>query len=261
MVPVPFLLQPPSPLQPSGPGGSYSDASSAAEAARQYSTMAQQAADAAEHYAKGQEGGSGSGSGSGSPPPPGGFGGGGGGDGVRRFVQRSDSEIQRAYDAVPGPPSKGEILSPGPPSAPPAPPAAPAGLGAGGGDIAGARPVDDLGLPSAPAGAGRPPAAASGSEHDEVDKELEELTRRWAACCCFPWVLWVLQPLGVARTGFWRPPCFCLGSTPGLAYCCAFTGWLWHCAQLPPCAWFLLLMAADSHCRATAYSLHNADCG
>lgn len=38
----------------------------------------------------------------------------------QRFVKRSDSEIQRAYDAAVGPPAKKDGA--GPPSAPPAPP-------------------------------------------------------------------------------------------------------------------------------------------
>lgn len=180
----------------------YTDASAAAEAARQYSTMAQQAADAAEQYAKTQQHPGGPGA---PPPGDGGAGGGGGGLAAARppwaagaasggpYVQRSDSEIQRAYDAAPGPPSKGELSAAGPPSAPPAPPAAaPGGAGPSGG-IAGAHGAagadagagDDLGLPSAPAG-GRPAA-----EQSDVDQELDELTRRWGwlhtcmhACVC-----------------------------------------------------------------------------
>ena len=35
---------------------------------------------------------------------------------------RSTSDIQRAYDAAPGPPTKGVVQDAGPPSAPPAPP-------------------------------------------------------------------------------------------------------------------------------------------
>lgn len=38
-----------------------------------------------------------------------------------RFA-RSTSDIQRAYDAAPGPPSKGSVAQEGPPSAPPAQP-------------------------------------------------------------------------------------------------------------------------------------------
>lgn len=34
---------------------------------------------------------------------------------------RSTSDIQRAYDAAPGPPTKGVVQDEGPPSAPPAP--------------------------------------------------------------------------------------------------------------------------------------------
>ena len=36
-------------------------------------------------------------------------------------VGRSTSDIQRAYDAAPGPPTKGVVQDEGPPSAPPAP--------------------------------------------------------------------------------------------------------------------------------------------
>ena len=38
-----------------------------------------------------------------------------------RFGQRTTSDIQRAYDAAPGPPAKGAVQEEGPPSAPPAP--------------------------------------------------------------------------------------------------------------------------------------------
>ncbi|EIE21511.1 DUF292-domain-containing protein [Coccomyxa subellipsoidea C-169] len=38
------------------------------------------------------------------------------------YYKRSDSAIQRAYDAAPGPPSKQDYQAQGPPSAPPAPP-------------------------------------------------------------------------------------------------------------------------------------------
>ena len=37
------------------------------------------------------------------------------------LAQRSTSDIQRAYDAAPGPPAKGAVQEEGPPSAPPAP--------------------------------------------------------------------------------------------------------------------------------------------
>ena len=37
------------------------------------------------------------------------------------FGQRTTSDIQRAYDAAPGPPTKGSVQEEGPPSAPPAP--------------------------------------------------------------------------------------------------------------------------------------------
>lgn len=38
-----------------------------------------------------------------------------------KFGQRTTSDIQRAYDAAPGPPAKGSVQEEGPPSAPPAP--------------------------------------------------------------------------------------------------------------------------------------------
>lgn len=37
-----------------------------------------------------------------------------------KFGQRTTSDIQRAYDAAPGPPAKGAVQDEGPPSAPPA---------------------------------------------------------------------------------------------------------------------------------------------
>lgn len=37
-----------------------------------------------------------------------------------KFGQRTTSDIQRAYDAAPGPPTKGAVHDEGPPSAPPA---------------------------------------------------------------------------------------------------------------------------------------------
>ncbi len=40
----------------------------------------------------------------------------------QRLVKRTDSAIQRAYDAAPGPPSKSDAQAMGPPSAPPAVP-------------------------------------------------------------------------------------------------------------------------------------------
>lgn len=163
----------------------YLDASAAADAARQYSTMAQHAAEAAEKHARSRGG-----TPSSSPPPTdhdSGEGGQGGGTGANVFVRRSDSEIQRAYDAAPGPPSKGEITASGPPSAPPMGPplgaAAPAGeVRTGGGEVPGAgEAADDLGLPSAPVGGAKPAPGSASVDQDEVDKELAELTRRFEA--------------------------------------------------------------------------------
>lgn len=51
-----------------------------------------------------------------APPPP------SSAADAARFVKRSDSAIQRAYDAAAGPPSKQDAQAHGPPSAPPAPP-------------------------------------------------------------------------------------------------------------------------------------------
>ena len=151
--------------------------------------MAQQAADAAERYARTQPPPA-----AGSPPGSGGAGGAGGQRLPGGFVKRSDSEIQRAYDAAAGPPAKGEL---GPPSAPPPPPPPAGAAGApmapsppSAAGVAGGRPVessgassngagDDLGLPSAP-GAVRP-ASGGGADNSEVDAELAELTRRFEA--------------------------------------------------------------------------------
>ncbi|DBB02869.1 TPA: hypothetical protein ACH3X1_013475 [Trebouxia sp. C0004] len=127
-----------------GPGsqGGYNDANSAAAAAREYYLQAKLASEAAERWAQGPptqaahpgpsqstfgqsegpqgasmrppalpfpgdpQGGAGSSSGHGLPPV--------------KFA-RSTSDIQRAYDAAPGPPTKGVVQGEGPPSAPPAP--------------------------------------------------------------------------------------------------------------------------------------------
>lgn len=168
---------------------SYADATQAAEAARRFSAMAAQAAQRAEEFAASQAGarpsrlgpgaatsnpGSGTGSprdGSGDRGTPGGGSPNGGGGG-QRFVQRSDSDIKRSYDAAPGPPAKPQASASGPPSAPPAPagaaasappPATPAEPAVGA----------DLDLPSVPTGGqGRPPP---------VEDELDELTRRFEA--------------------------------------------------------------------------------
>ncbi|KXZ51714.1 hypothetical protein GPECTOR_11g162 [Gonium pectorale] len=85
----------------------------------------------------------------GAPPPP------GHGAAAGGYVLRSNEEIQRAYDAMPGPPTKGGSAVPTAPSPPPA------------GALSGA--PSDAELPSVPA----PPA--------EVEDEYEELTRRLEA--------------------------------------------------------------------------------
>ncbi|KAL4458707.1 hypothetical protein ABPG75_013572 [Micractinium tetrahymenae] len=167
--------------------GSYADATQAAEAARRYSAMAVQAAQRAEEFAASQAGvgpsrlgpgGVTSNPGSGAGSPRGGGSPDGGGTGGPRFVQRSDSDIRRSYDAAPGPPTKPSASSAGPPSAPPAPagspPVAPPAEvppppGASAEPAAGA----DLDLPSVPTGGqGLPPP---------VVDELDELTRRFEA--------------------------------------------------------------------------------
>ncbi len=187
--------------KPPTPASTYVDASAAAEAAKQYSQLAAQAAQRAEQFAAAQVARRGGGGGSdgpspgpGSPGPGSGGGVGGGGSGgaadkgkgASPFVERSFEEIQRAYDAAPGPPSKfdkggGSAAPSAPPSAPP--PADGAGTsaaGAGGGPAAAAPdgtpdgedgPLPDL--PSVPA-AGVPPPA-------DVTDELDELTRRFEA--------------------------------------------------------------------------------
>ncbi len=167
---------------------SYADATQAAEAARRFSAMAAQAAQRAEEFAANQSGtgpsrlgpgatASSPGSAAGSPRDGGDDGGntGGGsptsGSGSQRFVQRSDSDIKRSYDAAPGPPAKPQAPSSGPPSAPPAP----TGAGTLPADAPPASSAADaeLDLPSVPTGGqGRPPP---------VQDELDELTRRFEA--------------------------------------------------------------------------------
>ncbi|KAL3159859.1 hypothetical protein ABBQ38_010260 [Trebouxia sp. C0009 RCD-2024] len=126
--------------------GGYNDASSAAAAAREYYLQAKLASEAAERWAQGSSSQGGNpasvqypGGQRGVPnfamrppavPPPNeaqlGVGGTPYGQplGPGTFGQRSTSDIQRAYDAAPGPPVKGEkgvVHEEGPPSAPPAP--------------------------------------------------------------------------------------------------------------------------------------------
>ncbi|PSC71204.1 IST1-like protein [Micractinium conductrix] len=154
--------------KPPTPGSSYTDASQAAEAARRYSHMAAEAAQRAEQFAAGQAGRGGSGHPGDDDGQPGSSGGGGGGDG--RYVSRTFSEVKRAYDAAPGPPTKAEKTAgeAGPPSAPPAPAAPAATQQATSGD-AGA----DLDLPSVPSvGQAAPPP---------VQDELDKLTKRFEA--------------------------------------------------------------------------------
>lgn len=136
---------PAGPHHPSqGPGsqGGYNDANSAAAAAREYYLQAKLASEAAERWAQGPStqaaypgpsqstfGQSGGPQGASMRPPsvpfPGDTQGGAGsssGQGLPpvKFA-RSTSDIQRAYDAAPGPPTKGVVQDEGPPSAPPAP--------------------------------------------------------------------------------------------------------------------------------------------
>lgn len=177
-----------------GAEGEYADASAAAEAARNYSHQAQQAADAAERLARGGGGGSG-GEAEAFPliKPMAGV-------APSSYVQRSESDIQREYDAIPAP-AKPPSLQPGP-SAPPPPSglvggSAPfhgsaAGMGSGSGASAGAPAANgkgnvaaagpgavDPGLPSPPrAAAGSPPRGGAPNELDELAKRFEMLKRR-----------------------------------------------------------------------------------
>jgi hypothetical protein len=163
--------------RPSTPSGSYADASAAADAAKRYSHMAQEAAQRAEEFASIQPPGS---SAATAAAPAGGTahgGAAGGGDASpdgSRLVPRTVSEVQRSYDAAPGPPSKAQAMAPGPPSAPPAAADASAGGAAGssgGGAAGGDGEVDISGLPSVP----QPGAAGEPAVQDELD----ELTRRF----------------------------------------------------------------------------------
>lgn len=191
--------------KPPTPASTYVDATAAAEAAKQYSQLAAQAAQRAEQFAAAQavrHGGGGSGGpspgpspGPGSPGPgSGGAGGGGGaadkGKGPSPFVERSFEEIQRAYDAAPGPPSKfdkmgGSAAPSAPPSAPPAADAA--GTSAAGGSdgpatagLGGTPDGEDGGLPDLPSvpAAGVPPPPGVGDELDELTRRFEALKRR-----------------------------------------------------------------------------------
>jgi hypothetical protein len=169
--------------KPRTPSGSYEDANAAAEAARRYSEMAAAAALRAEEFAAGQATGRGGDDGKGTPGSPGagsgspGNGGGGGSGGGGGFVPRSLSAIQRAYDAAPGPPAKGEVEPPQPPSAPPvsAPPASPPPAVAAPPD---ADAAPELDLPSVPSRGSAPPPPAVQGELDELTKRFEMLKRR-----------------------------------------------------------------------------------
>jgi hypothetical protein len=167
--------------RPSTPSGSYADASAAADAAKRYSHMAQEAAQRAEEFAAIQPAGSPAAAApSGSSAPGDGAGGGDPSPGGSRLVPRTVSEVQRSYDAAPAPPSKAQAIAPGPPSAPPAAADASAGGGAGssgGGAAGGDGEVDIGGLPSVPqAGAAGEPAVQD--ELDELTRRFEQLKRR-----------------------------------------------------------------------------------
>ena len=177
--------------KPPTPASTYVDASAAAEAAKRYSQMAAQAAQRAEEFAaqqaaRGPGGSLGPGdgdSGSGGKPGSGAPGGGGGGGG--HFVERSFTDIQRAYDAAPGPPTKADKLGGGPavPSAPPAAPPAPDGAStsaAAAGDGEAAPGGDDGALPDLPSvpAAGVAPPPSMGSELDELTRRFEALKKR-----------------------------------------------------------------------------------
>ncbi|KIZ06863.1 hypothetical protein MNEG_1095 [Monoraphidium neglectum] len=99
------------------------------------------------------------------------------------YRQRSQEEIQRAYDSAAGPPAKPDLdappapaAPPAAPAAPPAPPAAPAAPPAEGAGNSGAS--EELDLPAAPRLGG--PAAPSGgdSEFDELQKRFDALKRQ-----------------------------------------------------------------------------------
>jgi hypothetical protein len=164
--------------KPFTPGSSYADASAAADAAKHYSELAHRAAQRAGEFAagrraasqaqNGEQAGQGedAASSSGSGDGGGGGGDGGGNVGGPSYVPRSRDEVQAAYDAAPGPPPKGAVGPPVPPSAP-----LPTDEGPDEGEGS-----PDLDLPSVP-GAPPPPPGAQ-DELDELTKRFEMLKRR-----------------------------------------------------------------------------------
>ncbi|KAI3436025.1 hypothetical protein D9Q98_002082 [Chlorella vulgaris] len=163
--------------KPFTPGSSYADASAAADAAKHYSELAHRAAQRAGEFAagrraaseaqNGEQAGQGedAASSSGSGDGGGGGGDGGGNVGGPSYVPRSRDEVQAAYDAAPGPPPKGAVGPPVPPSPLPTDEGPDEGEGS-----------PDLDLPSVP-GAPPPPPGAQ-DELDELTKRFEMLKRR-----------------------------------------------------------------------------------
>mmetsp|Transcript_6291 Transcript_6291/g.13847 ORF Transcript_6291/g.13847 Transcript_6291/m.13847 type:complete len:425 (-) Transcript_6291:697-1971(-) len=96
------------------------------------------------------------------PPPPGGPSGG--------YTQRSNEDIQRAYDAALGPPTKGEHMASAPahPAAPPAPPAAPPNV---------PKVHSGLDLPAPPTGLLPPNDGGGEEEYEELARRLDALKR------------------------------------------------------------------------------------
>lgn len=194
---APANQQRPASASSQGPGtqGGYNDASSAAAAAREYYLQAKLASEAAERWAQGPpsqaaypgagqsssgqagappgpsmrppslpfpgdaQDAAGASSSLGQPPPP------------VKFA-RSTSDIQRAYDAAPGPPTKGVVQDTGPPSAPPAPPVDRTT------SVLPSPPTEPNGS-SARDGSPQPPSPSSRSK--KPTNELDDLTLRFEA--------------------------------------------------------------------------------
>ncbi|KAK9836864.1 hypothetical protein WJX74_009825 [Apatococcus lobatus] len=131
--------------------GEWADASSAAEAAQHYYMQAKMAAESAQRYASSGPSSNGAAPpGTNLPMPPANMGG-------SKSLAKSNADIQRAYDAAPGPPTKPDMRSNVPPSAP--------------------MPPSDAsdGLPSAPGMSG--PPAAPANELDDLMKRFEALKK------------------------------------------------------------------------------------
>ncbi|CAL5229714.1 g13088 [Coccomyxa viridis] len=178
----------------------WADAMSAAAAAAEHARRAQDASDAAERYARGSNSSAAPmkpSGGAGEPPSTAGPSSAAGPStpaqdeftdlpslppkvpgrsaqgSPQRFVKRTDSEIQRAYDAAVGPPQKKDAAA-GPPSAPPAPPPA-ASLPRPASPSLPSPPPTGPNAGGAAAGSSAAPAAKPGNDLDELQKRFDML--------------------------------------------------------------------------------------